>query len=81
MTLTTREVDYDASYAAHLLDAVGQEEIREASRNLLSRGVISEMGNRRRKTPGRKLRISDLWAGPLTSILCLTKTSSGTRTQ
>jgi Family of unknown function (DUF6581) len=70
MTLTTHKEDYDAKYATNLLDGVGQQEIRQASGDLLSRGVISEVGGRRRKTPGRKLRISDLWAHPLTSPPC-----------
>lgn len=60
MTLTTPEQDYDAKYAALLLDGVGDQKIRQASEDLLSRGIISVVGNNRRKTPGRKLRISEL---------------------
>lgn len=61
MTLTTLEEDYDARDAALLLDGVGQQDVGRASEDLLFRGVISQVGNSRRKTPGRKLRISDLW--------------------
>jgi len=60
MTLMTHEEDYDARDAALLLESVGQQDVRRASEDLLSRGVISQAGNSRRKTPGRKLKISDL---------------------
>ena len=60
MSLTTPEEDYDARNAALLLEGVGQQDVCQASEDLLSRGVISQVGNSRRKTPGRKLKISDL---------------------
>jgi oxalate---CoA ligase len=61
MSLTTPDEDYVAEDAALLLGEVGQQEVRRASEDLLSRGVIAEVGNTHRKTPGRKLKISDLW--------------------
>ncbi|KAF8589533.1 hypothetical protein K439DRAFT_1332462 [Ramaria rubella] len=60
MTLATPEEEYDASDAALLLNNVGQHAVRQASEELLARGVISESGHNRRKRPGRKLLISDL---------------------
>lgn len=51
---------YDSEIAASLLKSVGAEPIKIATKNLLSRGVLSKLQRDPKKVgPGRTLKISE----------------------
>ncbi|KAL0950736.1 hypothetical protein HGRIS_007510 [Hohenbuehelia grisea] len=61
MAMGTPNERYDPKAASHMLKCVGQEPVSEATKQLLSRGVLSKLiRDPTRDKPGRRLKISDL---------------------
>ena len=56
----TPNEDYDAHHAAALLNLIGNEQIQQASANLLSQNVCAKLvRDPTRLAPGRTLKISE----------------------
>lgn len=61
MVLLTPEDSYDPNLASSFLESVDKRTVRLATENLLSRGIIVEASKSDRQTPGRNMRITDLY--------------------
>lgn len=60
MVLLTPDHRYDPNLASSFLESVDKRNVRLATENLLSRGIIIEATKSDRQTPGRKMRVTDL---------------------
>lgn len=60
MVMGTPQEVYDAEAATMMLHRMGQAEINSATKNLLSRGVLSKLvRDPQKQKPGRQLKISE----------------------
>ena len=60
MTLGTPHERYDAELASTLLHTIGEQYVSVATKNLLSRGVLSKLvRDPQKQKPGRQLKISE----------------------
>lgn len=61
MAMGTPPERYDSEQASFLLKSRGDEAINIATRNLLSRGILSKLQrDPRKQRPGRQLKISEM---------------------
>lgn len=61
MTLGTPHEVYDPESASALLHTVGEQYVLPATKNLLSRGILSKLvRDPQKQKPGRQLKISEV---------------------